>query len=202
MIRAFRPRRTEASVAVELYLLRSEAAIVLTVYVMVASDAIAMARHPSAWLGAAVGNELVALIIDLTVLATGTLLLIQRSRRRPRAVARPLWARATVVAAASALTLSFYPERLISTFLPHLLTIGFGDVILFAPIGFLLPAMFPWEGSAASADGPDRRRIGWCAGASSCWSGSGWLCRPRGRNERGRTTRGPSHAHRGRLSRP
>ncbi|GAB2551057.1 hypothetical protein [Rhodanobacter koreensis] len=161
LFRAFRPRRTTASAAVELYLLRSEAAIVLTVYVMVASDAIAMARHPSAWLGVAAGNELVALIIGMTVLATGTLFLIKRSSRNPRAAAPPLWGKAALVTSACTLALSFYPEGLISAFLPHLLTIVFGDVILFAPISFFLPAILPGKGSVASADAPDRGPVGW-----------------------------------------
>jgi hypothetical protein len=146
---------------VELYLLRSEAAIVLTVYVMVASDAIAMARHPSAWLGVAAGNELVALLIGTTVLATGTLLLVKQSSRNPRAAAPLLWGKAALVTSACTLALSFYPERLISAFLPHLVTIVFGDVVLFAPIGFLLPAILPEKGSVTSADTLDRRPIGW-----------------------------------------
>lgn len=161
LFRAFRPRRTEASVAAKLYLLRAEVAIVLAAYAMVASDVIAMVRHPSAWLGAPAAKELIALIASLAVLATGTLLLIQRSSQWPRAAGRPLWTKAIVVAAACILILFFYPERLISTFLTHLLTIVFSDVMLFAPIGFLLPAMVPWELSEASGGAPEQRRVAW-----------------------------------------
>ena len=161
VLRAFRPRRAMVSTAAQLYLLRSEAAIVLTVYAMLASDVIAMARHPSAWLGAAAGNELVALIVAMAVLASSALLLIKRSVRDTRAPAPLSWRKAVLVASACTLALCFYPEGLVSTLFPHLLTIVFGDVVLFAPIGFLLPAMFPGGRSAVSGDTPDQRPVRW-----------------------------------------
>ncbi|GAB3792072.1 hypothetical protein [Dyella agri] len=161
LVRAIRPGRAVVPAAAELHLLRCETAVVLTVYAMLASDVIAMARHPSAWLGLAAGNLLVALIITMSALATGTLLLIKRSARNPHTAAPLSWRKAVLVASACVLALFFYPEAWVSTLFPHLLTIVFGDVILFAPIGLLLPAMFPEKRGAVSADALDRHPIGW-----------------------------------------
>ncbi len=61
VVRAFRPYRKSApSHSQQVYLLRSQQAVVLAVLITVGSDAIAMARHPSLWIGAAGGHELLA----------------------------------------------------------------------------------------------------------------------------------------------
>jgi hypothetical protein len=163
LLRAFRPRPAGVSAKAKLYLQRSEAAVVLTVYAMVASDGIAMARHPSGWLNAPARNELLLVLAGLTALATGTLLLIRRSCERAPAATRPAWTKALMVTAASTLTLWIYPERLIFSFVPHLLTIVAANVILFAPIGFLLPSMFPSGDVAHPSDRHPNARLRWGA---------------------------------------
>jgi hypothetical protein len=66
LVRAFRPHRQRPpSTAQRMYLVRAQAAVVLIVLITLASDAVAMARHPLAWVGAAARDELSALLAAL-----------------------------------------------------------------------------------------------------------------------------------------
>ena len=52
LVRAFRPYREAPSTAQRTYLVRSQEAVVLVVFLTLASDVVAMGRHPSMWFGA------------------------------------------------------------------------------------------------------------------------------------------------------
>ena len=56
-LRAFRPYREAPSMAQQVYLVRSQEAVVLAVFITLATDAVAMARYPSMWIGDCVAGQ-------------------------------------------------------------------------------------------------------------------------------------------------
>lgn len=148
--RAFWPYRSAPGVAQRVYLLRSEIAVVLAVYITLGADGIALVRHP-----APVKTELLLLLGGLAAAATAALVLLLPSRE---ASAPARWTAAIITAIVFVAVLWFYPERLIQATLTHLLTVVIGAVLLFAPMRPMLAALVPYE--PPKDDRPRRSRWG------------------------------------------
>jgi hypothetical protein len=140
LVRAFRPyRKQPPTIAQYVYLLRSQEAVVLAVFLTLLADAVAMVRHPSQWVAAASRRELMLLLGGLLVITLSVQWLIGKSHEREST----RWGRALVTALIATCVLAVYPEHLIHRIDTHLLTVVAGDVILFASIRVLLTAFFP-----------------------------------------------------------
>jgi len=72
LVRAFRPDRHRATAAQRGSLVRTNATIAFIVWITLAADAVAMARHPFAWTAAPSRSELIALLAALAIAAFGT----------------------------------------------------------------------------------------------------------------------------------
>jgi len=145
LVRAFRPYREAPSTTRQTYLVRSQQAVVLVVFMTLASDVVAMARHPSMWIGASSRNRLIALIGGIAVVTVAVQLLIRASQEKPPERGAKDWkwaASATVLAIA---VLAAYPEQLIHGTATHLLTVVVGAIVLFAPMRPLLNALVPYR---------------------------------------------------------
>jgi len=162
LARSFWPYWSEApSAAQQIYLVRAQTAVVLAVFIAVASDAVAMARHTTMWLAAPQRNELVALLGGIAVVAGGLELRIYRSVRQIASTKRPAeWARTAIVGLAAVLLLAVYPERLVEGTATHLFTVVIGSLILFVPMRPLLMALVPYETTDRSLPGI-RTRYRW-----------------------------------------
>lgn len=158
LVRAFWPYRDRPSDEQTVYLVRSQEAVALAVFVTLGADAIAMARHPALWMHAARGRLLcvlgimaaAALLAHFTVTATW-------QRKAPRRA----WITASVVTLACALGLALYPESWIGHLVAHLLTVLAGAVILFASMAVLLRVAVPFDAADKMARAPSPHRWGW-----------------------------------------
>ena len=149
LLRAFRPYRGVPSTARQMYLVRAQQAVVLSVFMTLASDMVAMARHPSMWSGAASRDRLIALLGGLAVVAVVVQLLIRASQERlPKRDAKD-WIAAASAALLAIMVLAVYPETLIRGTPTHLLTVVVGDIVLFAPMRPLLNALVPYKSDKA-----------------------------------------------------
>ena len=138
--RAFRPyHEAPPSTAQRVYLVRSQAAVVLVVLMTLAADTVAMARHPSMWIRTASRNGLMALLGSLAVVAVAVQLLIRASQHELPETGPNRWKRAGIAALLAVLVLVLYPEQLINRTATHLLTVVVGAFTLFAPLQLLLP---------------------------------------------------------------
>jgi hypothetical protein len=84
------------STAQRMSLVRTQAAVVLIVLITLASDAVAMARHPLAWVGAAARDELIALLAALALAAVGVQLLILAPQQGVRKSGLNRWSHAAL----------------------------------------------------------------------------------------------------------
>src|SRR2546427_13058599 len=111
LVRAFRPYRTHPpSPAQRVYLIRAQMAVVLSVLITLVADAVAMARHTSAWMQA---GSRIELLILLACMATITVVAgaLVRSSVNPGARGMPgAWIRASVISLVFVLVLALYPE--------------------------------------------------------------------------------------------
>lgn len=141
LVRAFRPyRKNPPTLAQRLYLVRSQEAVVLAVFLTLLADAVAMVRHPSRWIAAASSGELMMLLGGLLVIAMAVQWLITKSQERECA----RWGTVLFTLLLATCVLGVYPENLIQRTGTHLATIVVGDLVLFASMRVLLTALFPY----------------------------------------------------------
>ena len=145
LVRAFRPYRDEPSRAQRVYLVRSQVAVALAVLITLASDAVAMARHPAMWGASASRNRLVGLLLGIAVAGGTVLSVICMPQEKLRDGDPNRWTRAAISSLLALLVLALYPEQLINGTATHLLTVVAGAVVLFAPMRPLLTALVPYE---------------------------------------------------------
>lgn len=144
LYRSFGPvQGAEFSAQQNVFLLRTQEAVVLTVIITVAADGIAMARHPRMWAGSPSRYELCGLLCGLLVAAAAVQLTLRASRKKLHSARRAAWMRAAIASCAAAFVLGCYPEEWINHTATHLITIAVGDVVLFAPMRPLLAALVP-----------------------------------------------------------
>jgi Ca2+/Na+ antiporter len=169
LLRAFRPFQAGApSEEQRLFLLRAQLAAVLAVVITLVGDGVALARHPSLWLGSAAGGRLSALLGGLFLCAVATGVLVYRSARNARGPARSRpWRRAALVSLAAVVALALYPESIRQSTAGALFTVVVGALLLFAPLWAVLAALLP-DGTAVSRR-EQRMASGWLARHTLQW---------------------------------
>ena len=145
LVRAFRPYREAPSTMRRAYLVRSQEAVVLAVFMTLASDLVAMARHTSMWVGAASRDRLIALVGGMAVVTAAVQLLIRASQEKPPEPGAKDWKAAVSATLLAIVVLAAYPEQLIHRTATHLLTVVAADIVLFAPMRPLLNALVPYK---------------------------------------------------------
>lgn len=157
LARAFRPGRgAPPSTAQRVHLLRSQAAVAFAVLATLATDAVALARHPAMWIDAKSRDALIGLLVGLGVVTVAVLMLLRASRKELPGIGPPRWGRAAWAGALALVILAAYPEQLVRRTPTHLLTIAVAACLLFAPLRFLLTAFVP-DAEAGARPGPSRR---------------------------------------------
>lgn len=143
--RAFRPYRGQAPTAVQVrYLRRTQAAVPLSVLVTLAADAVALVRHRQMWVGAISQNKLLASFGWMVIVSGGALWWIRFcSPKGDSERGKNTMMSAGIVAVLFVLILTIYPEGLINHLSTHLVTVLFGDLLLFVPVSVLLGFLFP-----------------------------------------------------------
>lgn len=152
--RVFLPRLVDRTGAA-IYVLRTQAAVASCVLVTVAADTVAMARHPSMWMGAAGQKNLLILLTALFASSCAVLSLV-RNPQGPPTIGR--LAQAACVWLGSLLVLCVYPENLIQGIAGHLFTVVLGDLLLFAPVAMLVRAWLPPAPDVSNRGGDIPRR--------------------------------------------
>lgn len=110
-----------------------------------ASDVVAMARHPSMWVGASSRNKLIALVGGMVVVTVVVQFLIRASQEKLPERGAKDWKAAASATVLAIVVLAAYPEQLIHRTTTHLLTVVVGAIVLFAPIRPLLNALVPYK---------------------------------------------------------
>src|SRR5579883_2764673 len=111
LFRAFRPyRKHPPAASQQRYLLRTQTVVVLMVFITLAADVIAMARHPAMWFGER--HELLT-VLGGTALATLIVQLLLNSTRSYSQSARG-WGRPIAACLLASITLCVYPEQFIN----------------------------------------------------------------------------------------
>lgn len=148
LVRAFGPyRKGPTSAAQCLHVIRSQQAVVLAVFITLAADTVALARHPSMWISAGSRNKLLAWLgIFAAVVLAGQLLTLAARRTLPR-VGPTRWKQAALALVLAILLLVFCPEWPSdnSSTTAHILTVVLGALVVFVPMRFLLPVLVPYE---------------------------------------------------------
>ena len=145
IVRGFRARSAVAGSAEEqTFLLRTQAAAILSIGVTLATDAVAMIRHPLLWFGLPAGYRLLALMGDMAILTAAIGFWIRHS------VGPENWCassrdsvRAVIVSIAAAFALVFYPESFHRGLIGVLFTALIGTVILFTATWAWTMALVP-----------------------------------------------------------
>ena len=167
LVRAFRRYRPAASITQQIYLLRAQQAVILAVFITLASDAIAMARHPGMWNRLESRTSLIALLGGMVIFSVTVQVFIQAAQERLSGLATKRWKAATRVSLLALLVLMAYPEHLIERTATHLLTIIVGAIVLFAPMRLLLRALVPYASKkeqmrqSSTGDESSGGRKGW-----------------------------------------
>ena len=119
VVRAFRPYRNgSASTAQGIFIIRSQQAFALAVFITLVADVIALARHPSMWISAASRNKLLVWLGVFAAVSLATILLL---------VLCPEWPSDN------------------SSQTAHTFPVVLGALVVFVPIRFLLPVLVPFE---------------------------------------------------------
>jgi hypothetical protein len=143
LARTWWPYRKQPTEAQHVFLGRTHLAIALAALITLVSDLVAMVRHPSLWLGTPYAGELVALLGGMALADVVVIYVVRRLARNSRLPMRRRWPAAVALTGAATFVLAVYPEGLIQTMLGHLVTIGVGALLLFAPLSALDTALLP-----------------------------------------------------------
>lgn len=127
-------------------LARTQLAIPAGILVTLATDAIAMARHPAMWAGKAGSAEVLLLMTGLAIACLAAVSLAPgRLSWRARLESRIRWWQTLLPCAASAAFLAVYPEGLLQSVVFHFFTILAGFVLIAAPQAALVAAFVPYD---------------------------------------------------------
>jgi hypothetical protein len=131
----------------EVYILRSQQAVALAVLITFSAHVVALARHPSMWMGADWRNQLLGWLAVFGAIAIAMELLILRTRSI-RAQGESSRSQQAKLASLLALTvLVFCPEYglAINSETAHILTVTLGALVVLVPMGYLLPVLVPHQ---------------------------------------------------------
>jgi hypothetical protein len=160
LVRAFGPyRKGPASAANCLHVIRLQQAVVLAVFITLAADTVALARHPSMWISDGSQNKLLAWLGIFAAVA------LAAQRTRPR-VGPTRWKRAALAPALAILVLIFCPEWPSdnSPTTAHILTVVLGALVVFVPMRLLLPVLVPYKSDEVHSEAaPFSTASEWCA---------------------------------------
>lgn len=145
LFRAFRHYHKAPTKVQQVYLIRSQEAVVLAILITLAADVVAMARHPTTWIGAASRDSLIAVLSGMAILTVSLQVLIRNLQGKFLENGAKGWKRAATVTLLSILTLVLYPEQLINGIATHLLTVLAGAIVLLVPMRALLNALVPYD---------------------------------------------------------
>ena len=170
LIRSFRPARSEQSSGQhESFLLRAQMAAILSVAVTLATDAVAMLRHPHLWLGLLAGYRLLAWLVGMAVLAAALGVPIYSEAKRIQKLAAPQeWMKILIISILSLCVLLLYPESFRRGLIGVLATPLVGTAILFACVWVWMTALVPIQAVSAIEAIPVRAR--WYARRSFQWT--------------------------------
>lgn len=135
----------EQGVEQQLFLARTQMALVLAVLLTLVGDAVAMFRHLPQWTGHPATEELLLLFVGMVIFAgiDGTLVFI--SARKIGFLSRHhAWEKGIIIFVAMVGILAFYPENLISSNIGELFTVVIGALLLFAPLWALGDTLLPY----------------------------------------------------------
>jgi Ca2+/Na+ antiporter len=149
VLRTFQQSRANTPAqAQQVVLVRAQLAATLAVLLALVADAVALARHPSMWIGSVAGTILCLLVVGLCVISLVVAATVQHTTR---AITLPTisgrWLRAIIICAASAALVVFYPEDITNNPGIHgaILTAFVGGVLLVIPLWALLTALSPYR---------------------------------------------------------
>lgn len=161
LARAYLPYRSGPDRWQLVYLVRSQLAVVLAVFLTVAADATAMARYPEQWYPGFWNFAVVAVVAGMAIAATSIFLLMRPllppktdgwRQRRMRALLLTLGGMAALAAC---------PKSMLRSMAPHLFAIILGAAVLFASMRMWLVALVPDEGREENAERPESSRGVW-----------------------------------------
>jgi hypothetical protein len=136
LLRAFRPYQAGRVLdSQERLLLRGAYLSCLSVAVTLASDIVAMIRHPVIWVGEPAGYVLAALIVGMALFTALVMWQLHYATQNRRSPFTPgAWTRAIGIFFVSLLILAFYPESWRQSVPGELLTVLVGAALLFVPL--------------------------------------------------------------------
>jgi hypothetical protein len=149
-----------------IFLARTQAAVPVAAFITLVGDLIAMARHPSTWLGQAGENELLLMIASMLFLATLLVLLICRSTREYLQADSRQWRSATFISLVAVAILALYPEALIHSTLGELFSLAIGIFLLFPSMSAWIVALLPTSVEEFQGD----RKPGWLSRGWVQWA--------------------------------
>ena len=146
-----------------IFLARTQVAVPVAALITLVGDLIAMARHPSAWLGQAGENELLLMIASMLFLTALLVLLIRRSTQEDLQADLRQWRSAAIISLVAVAILALYPEALINSTLGELFSLAIGIFLLFLPMSAWIVALLPINGEELQGAG------------KSGWLSRGWV---------------------------
>ena len=126
-----------------IFLARTQLAVPVAAIITLVGDLIAMARHPSSWLGQAGENELLLMIASMLFITVLLVLSIRRSTREELQADSHQWRNAAIISLVAVAILVLYPEALISSTLGELFSLAIGIFLLFLPMSAWIVALLP-----------------------------------------------------------
>lgn len=145
LARAYYPYRGYPDRTQMLYLVRSQLAVVLGVFLTAAADATAMVRYREQWYPSFWNFAVVGVVAVMAVSAVGVLLLLRSALPAKTAARRARVARALLVTLAGMGVLAACPRTMLRGMAPHLFAIFLGAAVLFASMRMWLAALVPDE---------------------------------------------------------
>jgi hypothetical protein len=150
LLRAFRPYQPEQALdSQELLLVRGAIFSCLSVMITLIGDAVAMARHPSVWMGLSAGYVLAALVGGMALFtALVGWLLVSWGSKIHSSSATSARIRAICVSVLGLLLLALYPESWRQATYGELFTVVVGATLLFVPTWAVGTAISPSPGTS------------------------------------------------------
>jgi len=147
-LRALLPYQKQLShAAQESHVLRSQQAVALAVLIAFSAYAVALARHPSAWITAEWRNWLIVWVGVFLTIAVAMVLSVLSARPSRIKPITPHRAPAVLASLFAFAALAFCPEYggdpLNET--AHVLTVTLGGLIVLVPMVYLLPFLVPYQ---------------------------------------------------------
>jgi len=146
-LRAWLPKQGLDYSPQETYVLRSQQAVALAAFIAFVAHVVVLAKHPSMWISASSRDQLLGWLGAFAAIPVVMELLVLLAQPTPAGVESP-HRNSTVVACLLALAiLVFSPEYGFdnSSETTHILTVIVGGLVVFVPIGYLLPVLVPYQ---------------------------------------------------------